>query len=143
VISAIIAVINIQMRLIARAIMKENKHVLLVDDEEEIVIFMQNFLKRFKIASTKAVSGEEALMLYDPSVMDFVFLDLHMNGIDGFTVFERLKVINPEIKVIIIAGSNDTESMDRAREMGALDYITKPIDLGDFKKKIDKYILEK
>ena len=88
-------------------------------------------------------SGEDALRVYDPKEMDFVFLDLHMNGIDGFTVFQRLKAVNPDVKVIIIAGSNDNDSMDRAKEMGAIDYITKPIDLSDFKKKIDKYILDK
>jgi len=121
----------------------KDKHVLLVDDEEEIVVFMRNFLKRFKIASTSVTSGEEALKVYDPETMGFIFLDLHMDGIDGFTVFQTLKARNPEIKVIIIAGSNDKESMEKAKEMGALDYITKPIDLSDFKKKIDKYILGK
>ena len=122
--------------------MKKNKHVLLVDDEEEIVYFMQNFLKRFKISSATALSGEDALKVYDPGEIDFVFLDLRMGGIDGFTVFERLKLVNPEIKVIIIAGSSDIESMHKAKQMGAIDYITKPIDLSEFKKKIDKYILD-
>lgn len=122
--------------------MKENKHILLVDDEEEIVDFMGNFLKRFRISSTKATSGEQALELYDPKSTDYVFLDLHMTGIDGFNVLKRLKNLNPGVKVIIIAGSTDKDSMQKANELGAMDYITKPIDLSDFKKKIDKYILE-
>ena len=121
--------------------MKENKHILLVDDEEEIVDFMANFLRRFKISSAKATSGEEALKAYDANVTDFVFLDLHMTGMDGFEVFKRLKIINPGVKVIVIAGSSDKDSMEMAEGLGVLDYITKPIDLGDFKKKIDKYIL--
>jgi len=120
--------------------MSENKHILLVDDEEEIVIFMENFLKRFKITSTKATSGEAALELYDPKTMDFVFLDLHLKKMDGFDVLKALKVKNPDVKVIIIAGSHDSDSMIRAKELGAVDYITKPIDLSDFKKKIDRYI---
>ena len=121
--------------------MAENKHVLLVDDEEEIVIFMENFLKRFKIASTKATSGEEALELYDPKTMGYVFLDLHLKIMDGFNVLKRLKIKNPNVKVIVIAGSPDKDSMERCMELGAIDYITKPIDLSDFKKKLDKYVL--
>jgi len=122
--------------------MNDAKHVLLVDDEEEIVAYMENFLKRFKISSTKVTSGEEALAVYDPKTMQFVFLDLHMKTIDGFTVLRKLKDINPDVKVIIIAGSPDKDSMDKARAMGAIDYITKPIDLSDFKNKIFKYIFE-
>jgi DNA-binding NtrC family response regulator len=122
--------------------MADNKHVLLVDDEEEIVAFMENFLRRFKISSTKATSGEEALAVYNAETMNYVFLDLHLKTMDGFGVLEKLKQINPGVKVIIIAGSADKESMNRAMQLGAIDYITKPIDLSDFKKKIDQYILE-
>ena len=74
--------------------------------------------------------------------MGFVFLDLHLKRMDGFDVLKALKERNPEVKVIIIAGSHDKDSMDKAKELGAIDYITKPIDLSDFKKKIDRYILE-
>lgn len=122
--------------------MIDDIHILLVDDEEDIVAFMENFLRRFKISSTKALSGEEAVAVYDPAVMKYVFLDLHLKTMDGFEVLKRLKTVNPEVKVIIIAGSPDKDSIERARQLGAIDYITKPIDLSDFKKKIDKYILE-
>jgi len=123
--------------------MTENKHILLVDDEEEIVEFMENFLKRFKIESTKVTSGEEALRVYDPKTMDYVFLDLHLKVMDGFSVLKRLKNVNPDVKVFIIAGDHDTDSMKKAKELGAVDYITKPIDLSDFKDKLDKYIIGK
>ncbi len=122
--------------------MAENKHILLVDDEEEIVVFMANFLKRFKIASTKATSGEEAIRVYDPKSMGFVFLDLHLKTMDGFSVLNILKEKNPDVKVIIIAGSPDKVSIEKAYGLGAVDYITKPLDLSEFKKKIDKYILK-
>jgi DNA-binding NtrC family response regulator len=121
--------------------MVENKHILLVDDEEEIVVFMSNFLKRFKIASTKATSGEEAVRVYDPKTMEYVFLDLHLKTMDGFAVMKILKDINPDVKIIIIAGSPDKDSIDKAYNLGAIDYITKPLDLSEFKIKIDKYIL--
>lgn len=118
-----------------------SKHILLVDDEVEIVDFMENFLRRFKISSTKVTSGEEALAVYDQRKMDFVFLDIHLKGIDGFTVLEKLRAVHPGVKVIIIAGSTEKDSVDRAQQLGALDYISKPLDLGEFKEKLHKYVL--
>lgn len=119
--------------------MRSERHFLLVDDEVEIVDFMERFLKRLKISSTKATSGEEALRTYDKDAVDCVFLDLHMNGLDGFAVLEEIKKVNPEAKVIIIAGSADKASLERAKQLGAADYIMKPIDLSELKEKIDLY----
>ncbi|MBN1823997.1 MAG: response regulator [Endomicrobiales bacterium] len=122
--------------------MAKGTHILVVDDEEEIVSFMQNFLKRMKIASTIATSGEEALALYDKDKIDCVFLDIHMEGIDGFKVLKRIKQEDPEAKVIIIAGSPEKEPRERAKALGAIDYISKPLDLRDLKEKIEKYVLK-
>ncbi|MHB9154414.1 MAG: response regulator [Endomicrobiales bacterium] len=121
--------------------MTDSKHILLVDDEEEIINYLERFLRRFKITSTKVTSGEQALSVYDRNAMDFVFLDIHLKGMDGFTVLTELKRTNPDVKVIIIAGSSEKESRDRARALGALDYISKPLDLGNLKEKLDQYVL--
>ena len=122
--------------------MMETKHILLVDDEDEIVSFMENFLKRFKIPSVKCTSGETAIQLYDKDKTDLVFLDIRLLGMDGFTVLKKIREIDPEARVIIIAGSTDKDHMEKAKNLGALDYITKPIDLGDLKEKIDHYYLK-
>lgn len=121
--------------------MSENKHVLLVDDEEEIVNFMGNFLRRFKISSEKALSGEDALNVYEKGKFDYVFLDINMRNIDGLAVLSELKKRDPDVRVIIITGSADSSSREKALELGAIDYISKPLDLGDLKDKIEKYIM--
>jgi DNA-binding NtrC family response regulator len=118
------------------------KHILLVDDEEEIVNFMEHFLKRLKITSTIATSGEQALDLYDKDKIDFVFLDIHLGGIDGFTVLKEMKAKNESVKVIVITGNSDKDQIERAKKLGAIDYIGKPLDLGDFRDKIEKYVLQ-
>jgi DNA-binding NtrC family response regulator len=118
-----------------------SKHILLVDDEDEITNFMESFLRRMKLSSIKVSSGEEALNIYDKKKIDFVLLDIHLKGMDGFKVLKCLKEINPLVKVIIIAGSTDKESHAKAKKLGALDFISKPLDLGNLKEKLDKYIL--
>jgi DNA-binding response OmpR family regulator len=119
--------------------MDDVKHVLLVDDEEEIVNFMERFLKRFKIGSTKALSGEAAIQAYEKDKMDFVFLDVRMEGMSGLDVLKELKKKNPDVKVIMVTGSSS--SQDEARQLGAIDYISKPIDLGELRDRIEKYML--
>lgn len=117
------------------------KTILIVDDEQDIVNFMEKFLRRFKILGIKATSGEEALQLYKKDKIDFVFLDVNMNGIDGLTVLAELKKINPDVRVFIITGSQGEEGRKIAFSLGAVDFITKPLDLNELKEKIEKYVL--
>ncbi len=118
-----------------------NKKVLIVDDEEEIVAFMGRFLKRLNIDSVLAISGEEALEKYKSEHFDCVFLDVHLGGISGIEVLRKIKEINPDAKVVIITGSISADNQTKVLEYGATDYIQKPIDLADFKKKVLTYIV--
>ena len=118
-----------------------NKKVLIVDDEEEIVAFMGRFLKRLNIDSVLATSGEDALDKYKNDSFDCVFLDVHLGGISGIEVLRRIKEVNPNAKVVIITGSISADNQTRVLEYGAADYIQKPIDLADFKKKVLTYIM--
>jgi two-component system response regulator (stage 0 sporulation protein F) len=102
---------------------------------------MERFLKRFGISSTIAISGEDALSFYDKDKIDFVFLDIRMKGIDGIGVLKELKQRNPDVKVVMITGSSDKTSRETALQLGALDYISKPLDLSELKEKIEKYVL--
>jgi len=119
-----------------------SKRILLVDDEVEIVNFLEHFLKRFKILAIRATSGKEALSLYDKDKVDFIFLDIQMKGIDGLTVLKKIKKIDPEAKIIMITAKADLENQNKAKELGAIDYIVKPLNLLNLKEKIEKYILQ-
>ena len=115
--------------------------VLVVDDETDIADFLCNFLKRFKIASQKANDGATALQEYDKIKPDLVFLDIKMSDMDGFEVLSKLKEKDAKVKVIMITGSEDKESQQRAKDIGAIDYIIKPLDLEELHTKIKNYIL--
>lgn len=117
--------------------------VLVVDDEVEVADFLCNFLRRFKIETEQATSSKEALKLYDKQEPDWVFLDIRMPDMDGFELLTALKEKDPEAKVIMITGSEDKQSQERAKSLGALDYIVKPLDLEELHKKIQNYILKK
>ncbi len=116
--------------------------VLVVDDEVAITDFLCNFLKRFKISSEKANNGSSAIEKFRAIKPDWVFLDLKMPDIDGFEVLKEMKKIDPDVKAIMITGSEEKESQSKAKKMGAVDYVIKPLDLEDLHQKIQTYILQ-
>lgn len=117
-----------------------NKKVLIVDDENEIVVFMSRFLKRLNIDSVMCGSGEEAVEIYKQQSFDCVLLDIHLGGISGVEVLKILKEYDPNVKVIIITGSISGDNKDIVMQLGALDYLQKPIELTDLKEKVLNYI---
>jgi CheY-like chemotaxis protein/nitrogen-specific signal transduction histidine kinase len=104
--------------------------ILVVDDTPDNLTLMSNLLKdtyKVKIAN----SGEKALKIAaSDSPPDLILLDIMMPGMDGYEVCERLKK-NPEtadIPVIFLTAKGETRDQKDGLELGAVDYITKPIN---------------
>jgi len=122
-------------------VVKNKKTVLIVDDETDVVDFLERFMNRFNITVIKATGGEDALDLYQQYLPDWVFLDIQMPDKDGVSVLKELKKKYPKSQVIMITGQDDKKVKERARKYGALDYILKPLDLMELSQKVKKYIL--
>lgn len=120
---------------------KTRKKVLVVDDETEIVDFLCNFLRRFGVSVAKAKNAQEVFKKHKEDNPDYIFLDIGMPECDGLEILRQLKKNNSEAKVIMITGKTDKDSLSAAKKYGAIDYITKPLDLGELSKKIKNYIL--
>jgi DNA-binding NtrC family response regulator len=118
------------------------KKILVVDDEREIVNFLENFLSRLNLVTIKATAAKEAMACYLKHKPDGIFLDIAMPDKDGLTLLKELKEIDPDVKVIMITAKDDKKTQDKAKRYGALDYITKPLDLHELAKKIEQYILK-
>ncbi|MCF7908534.1 MAG: response regulator [Candidatus Omnitrophica bacterium] len=117
--------------------------VLIVDDEVEITEFLCNFLNRFDIVNERASDAKTALDKFNKLKPNWVLLDIKMPGMDGFELLAEFKKINSNIKAMMITGKDDKESQDRAKKLGALDYIFKPLDLDELHQKIKTHILKK
>jgi len=59
---------------------------------------------------------------------DVVLLDLRMPGVDGFEVLEQFKISRPGMPVVILTGSQDVKDAVRATQLGAFNYLTKPVN---------------
>lgn len=104
--------------------------LLIADDELE---FASTLVARLELRnfSVKMVnSGLDALEAVAEDTPDVLLLDLKMPDLDGLEVLARLRENHPDLKVIILTGHGSFEAGREGMELGAYDYIMKPVDLG-------------
>lgn len=108
--------------------MEHNNHtILIVDDNRELSFLHQEVLADKGYNVLTAATGAEALALIESRSIDLVILDLHLPDINGETLFGKVKRIKPDIKVIIMTGYEDVESYVKTSQLGAIDYLIKPV----------------
>lgn len=118
--------------------MTDKAKILLVDDApEQIQILLQLLGQDF--ALTAATSGEKALAMLEKGPRpDLVLLDVCMPGLDGYQVCQKIHSdLDQSLPVIFLSANDSTEEIMRGFEVGACDYITKPVDEGVLKRKIE------
>ncbi len=103
--------------------------ILLVDDEREFVQTLSERLLLRDMGSAVAYDGETALELVGEDQPDVMILDLKMPGIDGIEVLRRVKRTQPEMEVIILTGHGSEADRKVCMELGAFDYLQKPVDI--------------
>jgi signal transduction histidine kinase len=109
------------------------EHLLVVDDEESVAFTVSEVLRRDGYAVDSALSGDEALRKIKEKQYDLVLTDLHMEGIDGITVLERIRRNAPLTISIVLTGYASLESAISAMRHGAYDYLIKPCMIDDLK----------
>jgi two-component system, OmpR family, response regulator len=114
----------------------EDIRVLLVDDEEDFRTTLAKRLLKRKLEVTEAESGRSAINLLKQGPFDVVVLDVRMPGMDGIETLKQIKVINPQVEVIMLTGHASVESGIEGMRLGAFDYLMKPCDINDLINKI-------
>jgi len=110
--------------------------VLLVDDEVEFLQTVTKRLERRKLDVTAAHSGEEALQRLAETCADVVVLDVKMPGLDGIETLRRIKSGHPLVEVIMLTGHASVEAAIEGMELGAFDYLMKPVEFDELLYKI-------
>lgn len=114
------------------------KSVLLVDDEKNFLLSLADMLKdnedEFSIKT--AVNGKLAAEIIDNGNVDLVVTDLNMPEMDGFELMAHISQVNSELPVIAMTAYGTPEMESRLRNMGAFQYIEKPIDFDSLLRKI-------
>lgn len=110
--------------------------LLLIDDEQEFVNVLTKRLAKRDIHATKAYSGKEGIQALKGENFDVAVLDLKMADIDGIEALKIIKIIDPEMPVIMLTGHGSKQAANEGMKAGAFDYLTKPYDLPQLVEKI-------
>ncbi len=103
--------------------------ILIVDDDDKIAFAFREVLKKEGYKSVVAQNGEEGLGKVAAMSPDVVFMDITMPKLDGLDALRRIKEQNPFIPVIIITGYGTMQTAVKAMQLGAFEYLTKPLDV--------------
>jgi signal transduction histidine kinase len=104
--------------------------ILVVDDDRAIGVYCARQLQRENHLVSTAATGQEALELLQQQSFDLLLLDIIMPGLSGYQLLAQLKA-NPafqHIPIIVVSGIDDLESLVKCIELGAEDYLFKPIN---------------
>lgn len=105
--------------------------ILIVDDVPLNVLLVEKMLARFNFRVRTAANGEEALVQMQEEKPDLVFLDILMPVMDGFQVLEAARKQEEwaDVKIVVLSALDSNQDIVRAFNLGANDFITKPIIL--------------
>jgi sigma-B regulation protein RsbU (phosphoserine phosphatase) len=109
---------------------EQHRHILVVDDDRQTRLVLTREPESRGYAVSAVEGGDEALRALATESFDLILLDILMPKMDGVEVLARLRVDakqdTPE--VIVISALEDSEMMEKCRELGARHYLTKPVD---------------
>jgi DNA-binding NtrC family response regulator len=111
-------------------------HILVADDEPAQREMVSGFLKKQGFEVIAADSGEKALELFRQDTFDLVLTDQKMANMSGLELLQAVHAINPETPVILITAFGTIEAAVAALKQGAIDYLTKPLNLDELLHRI-------
>jgi len=115
--------------------------ILVTDDSKmarKMVIKTLTEILKENVEIHEAQNGQEALDLYKQLLPNIVFLDLTMPVMDGFEALEKIKEFDKNAKVVVISADIQKLSVDKALQLGAFNFVKKPIDMEKMEQILNK-----
>ena len=104
--------------------------ILVVDDDLAMRLLMREALEQAGLRVTEAENGEQAVEAFSREQPDLILMDVQMPVLDGFSACSRIRALSggDEVTIVMVTGLEDVASIQRAYEVGATDFITKPVN---------------
>ena len=107
----------------------EDKEILIVDDDPDVLKTLTRFLRKKGYLVDGAPGGKEALERMEKKTPDLVLLDALMPGMDGIETLEQIRLRFPEVDVVMISALKEEVVAEEAIKMGASEWLNKPFSL--------------
>jgi two-component system, response regulator, stage 0 sporulation protein F len=117
---------------------EQQKRILVVDDEENARIALSKILAREGYEVASAGNGYEALNYLRGKEVELIITDINMPEMNGLTFLRELSRSHPDSNVIMVTAYGEVESYIEAMNLGAFEYINKPVKIDELKKIIRK-----
>lgn len=114
--------------------------ILIVDDQFGIRILLNEVLQKEGYRTFQAANGVQALEITQKHSPDLVLLDMKIPGMGGIEILKRMKVIEPDIRVIIMTAYGELDMIQEAKDLGALTHFAKPFDIDDIRKAVKDHL---
>ena len=112
--------------------------ILVVDDE--VAELLVGMVQCFGYETEQAVSIQEALEKLKAGSMDLVMLDMNLPDSKETQGLEKIRGVYPDLKVVMVTGNAGDDLERRAKELGAVGYITKPFQMEELGQKLEKIL---
>lgn len=116
--------------------MSGNQHIVVVDDEPEIRTMLKDYLSHAGFKVSTADGGSRLKDIMSDEAVDLIILDVNMPGEDGFTIAKNLRSEHNNLAIVMLTAAGDVLDRVVGLEMGADDYIPKPVDLRELLARI-------
>ncbi|MBN2598663.1 response regulator transcription factor [Labilibaculum sp.] len=117
--------------------MTNSKNILLVEDDSNLGLVLNEFLKMEGFSVCLARDGEKGFESFSNSKFDLCLLDCMMPKMDGFTLGKKIREINQEVPIIFLTAKSLKEDKLKGFDLGGDDYITKPFDEDELVRRIN------
>ena len=115
-------------------------HVLIVDDQKEVSRLLGSALETIEqgLKVSEAPSGEEAILVSSRTKVDLLIADFRLPGITGVELMKKIRVRNPEVKVIMVTGVSEPRMLREVAKAGADAFFPKPVPIADFLDAVER-----
>lgn len=117
---------------------KNTQHILVVDDEKDTCLLLSQVLEKEGYDVDTASTGKEALSILKKKKINLVITDLKMPEMDGLTFLREARKLKSKAKFIMMTAYGEIETYLDAINLGAFDYLNKPMEISDVRIAVKK-----
>jgi len=115
------------------------RKVLIVDDEENVCLFMKDIFERSGLRVFTASNGQDAMAIFAQQKPEVCIIDIHMpfSEFDGMEVLRRIKAIDQKTMCVVVSRIDDKVTMRKAMSLGTEQYFLKPVGIEEMRGLVD------